>query len=218
MEFRDNLSIPSNEKAETVSSLASGGENSAKNPAEIELERSLHREPKGHENNPSSANTENIPVQLTELKLTKPVIVPSDNEELFQPSEDNFFKLRVTAFNSNSGNNSSCDSFSEQTNGVISYSRNSSLSPTPGSGEHNMLLVNNSTLRGAESKTSLGSGNFSVGEDTLDSKSQSGDCMNTPETSDSKTSDMPINNSKGENIGQVNGHTVDDNHLANDIE
>lgn len=157
LDFKDNLSNPSNDKTETFSSLASGGKNSAKHPEEVELERALMNEKPGHK---SSENKENIPVPMTNI---------SDGEELFQPSEDNFFKLKMTAFNNDSANNSSCGSFTDHANGMISYERNFSLSPSPGSGENNistennlsgdndLLVVNHSLSHGAGSKTGLGS-------------------------------------------------------------
>lgn len=171
LDFKDNLSIPSNDKTETFSSLASGGKNSAKHPEEVELERALMNEKPG---NKHSENKEIIPVPMTNI---------SDGEEMFQPSEDNFFKLKMTAFNNDSANNSSCGSFTDHANGMISYERNFSLSPSPGSGENNIstennlsgendiLVVNHSSSHEPDSKTGLGScDDLSFREETAISK------------------------------------------------
>jgi hypothetical protein len=145
----------------------------------------------------------------------------SDNEEMFQASEDNFFKLRLTTFNNDSGNNSSCGSFSEQTNGMMSFSRNFSLSPSPGSGENNIstennisgendvMLVNHSTMQGAESRTSLGScDELSFVEETVENTQAppSGSiCDNTDETNSAVSSDVTTGTLDGE---KINGHST----------
>lgn len=169
LDLKDNLSIPSNEKTETVSSLASGGKNSAKHPEEVELERALNGKQR-HRKDSNSFEKENIPVLLTDIKVKQAEHNLSDGEEMFQPSADNFFKLKTTPFNDDSANNSSCGSFTEHANGMITYGRNFSLSPSPGSGENNISTENNkssendllsnhapTSTKGADSKASLGS-------------------------------------------------------------
>ena len=215
------MSIPSDGKTETLSSLASGGKNSVKHPEEVELERELLNNKQGHATDPKSANKENMPVNLTDVNGKKDEHIPSDNEELFQPSEDNFFKLKLTSFNNDSANNSSCGSFSEQTNSMMSFSRNFSLSPSPGSGENNIstennvsgendMLVNHSTIQGAESKTSLGScDELSFGEETLENSkappSGSSICDSTNMTNSNVPSDQVGGSKDG---GKINGHST----------
>ncbi|XP_053404806.1 UV radiation resistance-associated protein-like [Mercenaria mercenaria] len=225
LEFKDNLSIPSNGKTETVSSLASGGKNSTKHPEEVDLERALLTDKQRDEMDSKSANKENSPVHLTDDNTKRTGHSPSDNEEMFQASDDNFFKLKMTTFNNDSANNSSCGSFTEQTNGMMSFSRNFSLSPSPGSGENNIstennlsgendvLLVNHSTMQGADSKTSLGScEELSSGEDTLESsKAPPSDsvCDNTSVTNSAIASEVTTTASTEEHAENINGHSAE---------
>lgn len=194
LDFTDNISLPSTEK-ETVSSLASGGKNNAPHPEELALERALLENSKDHPRDQVSKNKENIPVPLQEIHATPTENGHDDDEELFQSAADGFFKLKTTKFNTDSGNNSSCGSFSEQPNGLIIYDRNFSLSPSPGSGD-NSMFVNLSTMQGAHSKTSLQSGDLS-GEDTHHSPDSEPVCDNSIKSNSAKNSDTaqtsPIN-------------------------
>lgn len=161
LDFPDNISLPSTER-ETVSSRASGGKHGP-HPEELALERALLDTSKGEHVDQRTGDKEHIPVPLKDLNSTQQVENTHSDEELFQPSADNFFKLKTTVFNADSTNNSSCGSFTEQTNGLI-YDRNFSLSPSPNSAE-NSMFVNHSDMQGSHSQTSPVSCDLS-GEET----------------------------------------------------
>ncbi|KAL4220752.1 hypothetical protein ACF0H5_021146 [Mactra antiquata] len=163
-DLKDNLSLPSTERAETSSSPVSGGRNGSRNDEIEELEQVINKQSVDGKSPPSVVNDGSMHVPLSELNVTQVDGHVEEPEEMFKPSEDAFFKLKTTTFNTESTENSSCGSFSEQTNDSNLYARNFSLSPSPGSLENNILLVNQSETKSANSETSPGSDDHSLNQ------------------------------------------------------
>lgn len=182
-DLRDNLSLPSTEKAETMSSHASGGRNGSRPDEMNEIDQAPHKDiGKGH----SLVDKKCIPVPLTELNVTE-CEEHVNEEELFRPSEDVFFKLETTAFAADSVENSSCGSFSEQTNDSNLYAGNFSPSPSPGSAENNVL-----NIKSANSEISPGSHDQSPSQSTVNVDILSSEQTNCDNNSPNPTVDTSV--------------------------
>ena len=86
-------------------------------------------------------------MQLTDLSITNEEHGPCNGEDLFKPTNDTFFGVKTTAFGHvDSPENSSCGSFSEQTNSELRYDRYFSLSPSPVSNEQNSDVLKSALI------------------------------------------------------------------------
>lgn len=159
-DIKDTSSIPSIDKLETASSLASGGRYSVPDSAEDALEVVLRQK---HENN---LEKDGIPLTVNNA------VHEDEKEDLFKPShdDDHFFKVESnSSLDAVSAQNSKGDSVNEliHVNGA-SHRHNFSPSPSPLSNDGNLLNVNQSNMNRENSVSSL-SCDFSSGEETQNS-------------------------------------------------
>ena len=157
LEVKDTGSNPSAERAETVSSFASGGVNSVPDPAEEGLEKALKAKNQNIETDKNTNNKMDIPLSLKNVPQNQDENGVSDGEDLFKPSDDAFFKFKTTTF----VDNLNYDNYSEHTNGLtFSSDRAYSLSPSPLNSENLGLSMDQSDSKLSNSKTSLHSNEF----------------------------------------------------------
>ena len=160
-DIKDTSSIPSIDKIETASSLASGGRYSITDSAEDALEVALRQK---HGN---SSDKDDIPPKV------KNTVREDESEDLFKPSDDdNFFKIQSSRLlEATSAQNSKGDTVDGpiHVNGEShSHRHNFTPSPSPIADDGNHLNVNQSGLNRDYSASSL-SCDFSSGEETQNS-------------------------------------------------
>ena len=166
-DIKDTSSIPSIEKLETASSVASGGRFSVPDSAEDALEVALKEKntPKGENN----SEKDDIPLSVNN-SAQREFNDSDEKEDLFKPSGDDdlFFKVQTNKnmFTSQNSRDPSVNS-QKQVNGE--GHRNSFIpSPSPVSNDSNLLNVNQSDIKRENSISSL-SCDFSSGEEIQNS-------------------------------------------------
>ncbi|KAH3813564.1 UV radiation resistance-associated protein-like [Dreissena polymorpha] len=139
------------DRDETLSSVASGGNHSAHNPAEEYVEKILANRGK---TSPLIENGQNrtVALPLTEISVTQSENI-LETGDIFKPTDDEFFTSKLgLVLGTNSPGSSSYGSFSEHQNGVIKYDRNFSMSPSPGSAENSLQALMSADLKEVNSK------------------------------------------------------------------
>lgn len=129
------------DRDETLSSVASGGNHSAHNPAEEYVEKILASRGK---TSPRIENGQNqtVAFPLAEISVSQSENI-SETGDMFKPTDDEFFtsKLEPVLDMNSPGSSSYGSHFPEHQNGVIKYDRNFSMSPSPGSGENSLQAL-----------------------------------------------------------------------------